>query len=252
MAKIQDIRNKVAPSKSTRKISQITKIARHHSATTSGDYFTFWNHWKSKGWTKGGYAEIILPDGTVQLCYDSIYPTNGVGNHNTNTYHICVVGNGAFTAAQERAFEERCLLAMQNFELGVEDVLGHNEFSGTATSCPGINMDGVRKRLKALQVPNQVGGVTNEKIMWGKTEIKPGQIGKVTILKRINLWQDGPNGKLQMVRVLNPGEEYRVYRYRDDYEGQYNVGDGMWVTKMPEHIKYETPSKAMLEQLNSK
>jgi len=63
---------------------------------------------------------------------------------------------------------------------------------------------------------------------------------------RINLWQDGPNGKLQMVRVLNPGEEYRVYRYRD------NHGGGMWVTKMPEHVKYETPSKAMLAKLNSK
>ncbi|MER2079833.1 hypothetical protein [Psychrobacillus psychrotolerans] len=110
----------------------------------------------------------------------------------------------------------------------MEDVLGHNEFSGTATSCPGINMDGVRKRLKALLVPKQVDSVSStEKIMWGKTELKPGQIGKVTILKRINLWQDGPNGKLQMVRVLNPGEEYRVYRYSEDHEGQYNVGGGM-------------------------
>lgn len=122
MVKIQDIRNKVAPSKTKRKISKITKIARHHSAGTSGDYFSFWNYWKSKGWTKGGYHEIILPDGTVQLCYDPIYPTNGVGGHNTYIYNICLVGNGAFTAAQERAFVERCLLAMQNFGLDVEDV----------------------------------------------------------------------------------------------------------------------------------
>lgn len=252
MANIQDIRNKVAPSKTTRKISQITRIARHHSATMSGDYFAFWNNrWKGLGWTKGGYHEIILPDGTVQLCYDPIYPTNGIGNHNTNTFHICVVGNGAFTAAQERAFEERCLLAMQNFGLGVEDVLGHNEFKGAATSCPGINMDGVRKRLTALLVPKQVDGVSStDKIVWGKTELKPGQIGKVTILKRINLWQDGPNGKLQMVRVLNPGEEYRVYRFREDHGGQYNVGGGMWVTKMDGYVKYETPSKAKLEGLN--
>lgn len=166
MAKIQDIRNKVAPSKTIRKIAQITKIARHHSATTSGDYFAFWkNRWKGLGWTKGGYAEIILPDGTVQLCYDPIYPTNGIGNHNTNTYHICVVGNGAFTAAQERAFEERCLLAIKNFGLSVDDVLGHNEFSGTATSCPGINMDSVRKRLKELNQPKkEVAGVSEQKL----------------------------------------------------------------------------------------
>ncbi|GGA31573.1 peptidoglycan recognition protein family protein [Psychrobacillus lasiicapitis] len=252
MAKIQDIRNQTAASKTKRNINQIKKIARHHSASASGDYFSFWNYWKSKGWTKGGYHEIILRDGTIQLCYDPIYPTNGIANHNTDIYNICLVGNGSFTEAQERAFEERCLLAMQSFGLGVEDVLGHNEFSGTATSCPGINMDSVRKRLKALVVPNKVAGVSSidEKIMWGKTELKPGQKGKITILKRINLWQDGPNGKLQMVRVLNPDEEYRVYGYRDLHGGQYDVGGGYWITKMPEHIKYETPSKAMLAKLN--
>lgn len=164
MVNIQDIRNKVAPSKTTRKISQITKIARHHSATPSGDYFAFWkNRWKGLGWTKGGYHEIILPDGTVQLCYDPMFPTNGIANHNINTYHICLVGNGAFTSAQERTFEQRCLLAMQNFGLGVDDVLGHNEFKGTATSCPGINMDSVRKRLKSLTEPKkEVAGVVNE------------------------------------------------------------------------------------------
>lgn len=162
MVKIQDIRNKVAPSGTTRKLSQITKIARHHSATTSGDYFAFWNNrWKGLGWGKGGYAEIILPDGTVQLCYDPIYPTNGIANHNTNTYHICVVGNGAFTAAQERAFEERCLLAMQKFGLEVKDVLGHNEFSGTSTACPGINMDTVRARLSKVESANTNKGGNN-------------------------------------------------------------------------------------------
>jgi len=55
-----------------------------------------------------------------------------------------------------------------------------------------------------------------------------------------------------MVRLLNSGEEYRVYRYREEYEGQYNVGGGMWITKMDGYIKYETPSKAMLANLNSK
>ena len=115
--------------------------------------------WYLSQWGKGGYHEIILPYGRVQLCYDPIYPTNGIGNHNTNTYHICVVGNGAFTAAQERAFEERCLLAMENFGLGVEDVLGHNEFKGASTACPGINMNVVRNRLKELKGPKKEGVV---------------------------------------------------------------------------------------------
>lgn len=90
-----------------------------------------------------------------------------------------------------------------------------------------------------------------DKIMWGKTELRKGQIGKITVLKPINLWIDGLNGKLDVIRVLNPEEEYRVYGYRDGHGGQYNVGGGNWVTKMDGYIKYETPSKAMLEKLNN-
>jgi D-alanyl-D-alanine carboxypeptidase len=88
----------------------------------------------------------------------------------------------------------------------------------------------------------------SKKIMWGKTELKKGQIGKITILKPINLWQDSlhSSGELEEVRVLNPDEEYRVYGYRELHGGQYDVGGGHWVTKMDGYIKYETPSKAML------
>jgi len=149
MAKIQDIRHKTAPSKTSRKISTITHIARHHSATTSGDYFAFWNNrWKGLGWTKGGYNEIILRDGTVQICYSAEHPTNGIKDHNISTYHICLVGNGSFTEAQEKAFKERFEFNSKRFNLSVDKLLGHNEFKGAKTSCPAINMNKVRESLK--------------------------------------------------------------------------------------------------------
>ncbi|MEK5070779.1 peptidoglycan recognition protein family protein [Sporosarcina sp. FSL K6-1508] len=143
-----DIRNVTPRTNGTRKESAIKKIARHHSATPTGSWEAFWPYWnKTKGWGTGGYHEIILRNGDVQLCYDPVEITNGIGNHNTNTYHICVVGDGSFTDAQEKTFDERCKLAMKRFGLPVADVLGHNEFSGTSTSCPGINMTIVRARL---------------------------------------------------------------------------------------------------------
>lgn len=86
------------------------------------------------------------------------------------------------------------------------------------------------------------------KLMWGKTEFKKGQIGRVTILKPINLWTEDEEGKLQMVRILQPDDQFRVYGYREKHDGQYDVGGGQWVTKMDGYIKYETPSKALLEQ----
>ena len=154
MTKIVDLRGDsriMGPTNPNRLVAGITKIARHHSATATGDVWAFQNHWRGTlGWGTGGYHEIILRDGSVQLIYRDNVTTNGVGNHNSKTYHICVVGNGSFTAEQEKAFDERARAAMQRFNLKVSDVLGHNEFSGHASnSCPGTNMAAVRSRLGA-------------------------------------------------------------------------------------------------------
>ncbi len=160
MVKIQDLRSITPRSNPTRALSQIKFIARHHSGTTSGDWHTFWPHWnKIRGWGTGGYAEIILRDGTVQICYDPHEITNGVANHNTSTYNICIVGNGSFTAAQEEAWDERCRAMMKRLNLPASAVKGHNEFSGTNTACPGIDMNVVRARLNrkgVAQVSNEV------------------------------------------------------------------------------------------------
>jgi len=149
MAKIIDLRPITPRTNGTRKLSAIKNIARHHSAGSTGSWATFWPYWhKTKGWGTGGYHEIILRDGTVELCYDPEEITNGVGGQNSYIYNICLVGNGSFTAEQEKTFEERARYWMGRFGLASKDVKGHNEFPGQATSCPGINMDSVRKRLQ--------------------------------------------------------------------------------------------------------
>lgn len=79
-------------------------------------------------------------------------------------------------------------------------------------------------------------------------ELKKGQIGRLTILKPINLWKR-TGDKLEEVRVLQPGEVYRVYGYDEQHGGQYNVG-GTFVTKIDGYIKYETPSKSILDRVN--
>ena len=63
--------------------------------------------------------------------------------------------------------------------------------------------------------------------MWGKTELKQGQIGKITVTKPINIWERDANNQLKFVRILNVGEEYRVYRYDNLHGGQYGLGAGM-------------------------
>lgn len=85
-------------------------------------------------------------------------------------------------------------------------------------------------------------------VFWKGLELKKGQIGLVTITKRINLWKR-EGDKLVFVRVLKPGEVYRVYQYDSKYGGQYGVGSSLYITNIKGYVKYETPSKAVLAQV---
>lgn len=84
------------------------------------------------------------------------------------------------------------------------------------------------------------------KVMWGKTELWKGQLGKVTIKEITTLWKLENNGNYTKVRDLKVGDEYRVYRYLDDRNGMYGVGAGMYVERNSSKVLYETPSKRNL------
>src|SRR5690625_935997 len=129
MAKIQDLRGKTMGGDDKHK--NVRKSARHHSATKSGDVLAFERHWKNTlGWRTGGYHEVILRDGTVQLCYDSNVVTNGVYGHNQTTYHICLVGNGDLTDAQEKALDDRVKKEIKKIGVWGKEGWGHGGFCG--------------------------------------------------------------------------------------------------------------------------
>ncbi|AIE61476.2 5'-Nucleotidase domain protein [Bacillus methanolicus MGA3] len=86
-------------------------------------------------------------------------------------------------------------------------------------------------------------------VMWRNSELKKGQIGRITVQKPINLWKRDKDQRLQFVRILKPGEQYRVYTFDNLYGGRYGLGGGYFVTKMPKHVKYETPSKKLLDKV---
>lgn len=88
------------------------------------------------------------------------------------------------------------------------------------------------------------------RVMWGKTELKLGQIGKITILKPTDLVKLESDDSLTTVRILKKGEEFRVYSYKSQHGGLYGVGGGNYVKK-DDRVKYETPSKNKLTQLEA-
>lgn len=86
-------------------------------------------------------------------------------------------------------------------------------------------------------------------VYWDGIRLVKGQIGKLDILKPINLWKK-ENNKLVFERVLKPGETYRVYQYSSQFGGQYGVGGPYFVTNMKGYVQYKTPSKDKLRQVN--
>ena len=79
-------------------------------------------------------------------------------------------------------------------------------------------------------------------VYWDGMELKKGQIGRVTVLKPLNLWKRTEQG-LQFERLPQKGERFRVYRMDDKYGSQYGVGGDYYITKMNDYTFYETPSK---------
>ncbi|WNS76953.1 N-acetylmuramoyl-L-alanine amidase [Bacillus sp. DTU_2020_1000418_1_SI_GHA_SEK_038] len=101
------------------------------------------------------------------------------------------------------------------------------------------HVNGLVRALKLKKKPERLPN-------WDGLVFKKGQIGRIKILKRINLWRRDENKKLIFSRILNPGEVYPVYGFDNLYGGQYNVGDNHWITNIDGYIKYETPSKSFL------
>ncbi|TCJ06409.1 TraB/GumN family protein [Cytobacillus praedii] len=89
-----------------------------------------------------------------------------------------------------------------------------------------------------------------KKVMWGKTELKSGQLGKVTILKETKLFSLKDN-KLVANKSLPAKGEFRVYSFKKvDNSDIYGVGGGQYIKK-DSSIKYETPSKRKLAELKA-
>ena len=86
------------------------------------------------------------------------------------------------------------------------------------------------------------------KVMWGNTELKLGQIGKVSILNNTVLYKLDKNNSLTKVRNLKKGEAFRVYSYKSMEGELYGVGGSSFIYKSPA-VKFEATPKDKLEHL---
>ncbi|WP_316569484.1 transglutaminase domain-containing protein [Neobacillus sp. YIM B06451] len=93
------------------------------------------------------------------------------------------------------------------------------------------------KRAQWMDAP------TEQVVWWNGAILKKGQIGRLTILKNTPLYKVSGSTKT-FVRTLKKGDFYRIYAFKP---GLLSVGGGLYVERN-EAVKYETPSKAKLEE----
>jgi len=208
----------------TRTTNQIRTIGIHHSATNVGSQMIFENHWRNLGWRNGGYHEIVLQNGDVEICYVPTIVVNGVGDHNLDSYHICVVGNfrpngNEPNAAQMRSLLERIRVNMSRFTIPVERVLGHNEFANTpnfnhrSNTCPGQNMNNLRSQLRTPEPNSRThivqAGDTLSAIArtYGTTVAELQRLNNIT---NVNMIRIGQTLRLPAVTTIQVGSRIRV------------------------------------------
>lgn len=140
-----------------RAVSDIKRIGVHWTVSAiTATTAAFENHWRSLGWGTGGYHEVVLRDGTIEKNYRPDTITNGVGDHNSDTYHISYVANPnePITDKQLRVLLTRLYELTQELNVNVNNVLGHNEFPNTnrfnhrSNQCPNLNMNEVRNAIR--------------------------------------------------------------------------------------------------------
>lgn len=136
-----------------REQNEITHISVHHTGVDG---------------SPAGHANFHIRKGDGGIAYhvliekDQIYQVNNLlaltWHTQSNNYHtIGISVEGNFTKRDLTQKERDCLYAailtvMNLFDIPVRNVLGHHEFPGCHTSCPGFSMQRVRTDLTKMKM----------------------------------------------------------------------------------------------------
>lgn len=144
----------------TRPVDRITHIAVHHSLTHAGSAESFARyHVQELGWPGIGYHFVIEKNGQIKWCHELTVRSYHVGNSNSKSVGICMVGDfrtSEPTEAQRASLHKLVNWLRQELSISVEQVQGHSEFPGyKSKACPCIDMDALRATL-AQGVPTSL------------------------------------------------------------------------------------------------
>lgn len=158
---IKNVRDKLPthPKKEypNRKLSNITHIDIHHSASYKKDYKGFQTlvdfaryHIEGHDWPGIGYHYVVAPDGQVFKTGYASESRWSVGGNNSYTISVMLIGRFDKENIDEKQYKIAVDLVKRlskAYSVPAKNVLGHKEFPNQNTICPGINMTKFRRDL---------------------------------------------------------------------------------------------------------
>jgi len=130
-------------------LQEVAHITVHHSASASDTTLEEIRQWhRQKGWRDCGYHFVIESDGEVRHGRPLSKMGAHVRNHNERNIAICVVGDNtvqgsSWTAAQCLSLRELCYSLRRVYNLEPTDILGHRDWDGAKTECPGVDLSAI-------------------------------------------------------------------------------------------------------------
>lgn len=136
-----------------KKRRETNRIFWHCTATPEGmdvGYGDLWRwHVSERGWSHIGYHYLIRLDGRVVECRPEEYQGAGVSGWNADSVHIAYAGGimndgsqrakDTRTEAQTAALYDLTRRLLAKYDLGWDDVYGHNEVA--AKACPSFDVN---------------------------------------------------------------------------------------------------------------
>lgn len=85
-------------------------------------------------------------------------------------------------------------------------------------------------------------------VSWNGRKVEEDQIGMLTLVDRMNLYWQEPNGQLTKVKMVLPNERYPVYSQRK--KGYYYIGNNFYmIDESGEKARYEQLPHSVLSNI---
>ena len=137
---------------------------------------------------------------------------------------------------------------MDDWKQGIEWLYSHARSGHTMVIRPGTITDESNYFSFLYESEYEAYKLGYRVVSWNGRKVEEEQIGMLTLVDRVNIYWQEPNGQLTKVKTVLPNEKYTVYSKRKD--GTYYIGNNLYIVDVTgEKIRYEQLPYSILSNI---